>query len=104
MTTKSIDGFQTKVIKDLSINRASVNKEDFIEILNTISLELGGITNLGVFCDIESIEQSSALLADVEEQFIHVETEIDEQPDNKLENDGSSTNPYDYNFKHLLND
>lgn len=102
-TTLSIGSFRTKIIKDLVASRTSTNKEDFIEVLNSISPEFGGVTNLGVFCDILSIEQSSALLSDVEEQFIHVDTVRDEQPYNRLVNDGSSVNPFDFDYHLLLN-
>ena len=99
----SAAGFKTKVVNNLVCNIESTNPEDFIEVLNTISPELNGVTNLGVFSDIKSVEQSSALLSEVEEQFIHVETEKDEQPYNHLKNDGSSAEPYDYDFDFLLN-
>ncbi len=99
----SAAGFKTKVIDNLEMSIESTNPEDYIETLNTISSEMGGVTNLGVFCDIKSIEHTSALLSDVEEQFIHVEVVKDEQPYNYLNNDGSSTKPYDYDFDFLLN-
>jgi len=96
-------GFKTKSIKKLVCSIDSTDTADFIEVLNTISPEIGGVTNLGVFCDIKSVEQSSALLSEVEEQFIHVETERGEQPFNHLKNNGSSADPYDYDFNFLLN-
>lgn len=99
----NIDGYNTKILKDLSVNTVSTNPDDFIDILNTLSDALGGVTNLGVFCDIQKVEQKSAILAHVGEQFIHVETENAEQPYNNLSNDGSSTEPYDFNFDYLLN-
>lgn len=99
-----VEGYIIKVMEDLSVSKLSVNNEDFVEVLNTVSPQLGGLTNLGVFCDIISIEQTSAVLSDVEEQFIHVETVHEEQPYNRLHNDGSSVNPYDFSFHHLLNE
>lgn len=97
----NIDGYNTKILKDLSVNTVSTNPDDFIDILNSLSDALGGVTNLGVFCDIQKVEQKSAILAHVGEQFIHVETENAEQPYNNLSNDGSSTEPYDFDY--LLN-
>ncbi|MCQ2256972.1 MAG: hypothetical protein MJZ41_03140 [Bacteroidaceae bacterium] len=99
----NIGGYNTKAFANIMINRQSTNVDDFVEVLNTISPEMGGVTNLGVFCDINSVEQSVAVLSDVEEQFIHVETERGEQPYDKLFNDGSSIEPYDFSFNHLLN-
>jgi len=99
----NIDGYKTKILKDLSFNTVSTNPNDFIEILNSLSESFGGVTNLGVFGDIQKIEQKSAVLAHVGEQFVHVETENAEQPYNKLQNDGSSTDPYDFDFDYLLN-
>lgn len=96
-------GFKTKVVNELVCSIDSTNPEDYIEVLNVISPALKGVTNLGVFCDIKSVEHSSALLSEVEEQFIHVETKKDEQPYNHLKNDGSSAEPYDYDFDFLLN-
>lgn len=102
-TEKEKSLFRTKEMANLEVNRTSTNPDDFVEMLNMISQEFGGISNLGVFCDITNVEQTSAIVADVEEQFIHVDTEHDEQPYDKLTNDGSSVNPYDFNFEHLLN-
>lgn len=99
-----VEGYIIKMMKDLSVSKTSVATDDFVETLNIISPKLGGLTNLGVFCDIISIEQSSAVLSDVEEQFIHVDTLREEQPYNKLSNDGSSVNPYDFSFYYLLNE
>ena len=99
----SQSGYKIKEFELLDIKLDSTNMEDFIEVLNTISPEMGGVANLGAFCEIRNIEQSSALLSEVEEQFIHVETERGEQPYNRLENDGSSSKPYDFDFDRLLN-
>ena len=101
--TTSTAGYKMKELAELECSTESKNPEDFIEVLNTISSELGGVSNLGVFCDIKSIEQTCAVLSKVEEQFIHVETEKGEQPYDHLENDGSSAEPYDYDFDFLLN-
>lgn len=101
--TTSIAGYKVKIFESLEIQKNSTNPDDYIEILNTISPAMGGVTNLGVFSDIKNIEHTSALLAEVEEQFIHVETERDEQPYDNLVNDNSSSNPYDFDFNHLLN-
>ena len=101
---KDIYGFKVKSMKDLKIDTTSTDPNDFIEVLNAISPEFGGVTNLGVFCDITNVEQSSAIRSEVEEQFVHVETERAEKPYALLDNDGSSTEPYDFDFEKLLND
>lgn len=102
--TVQIGDFKTITLPKVKVDETSTNPDDFVELLNIASPLLGGITNLGVFCDITSVSHKSALLADVEMQYIHVETEDDEQPDRKLVNDGSSTNPSDLSYETLLDD
>ena len=46
---------KTKEFKDLPLNYQSVSPEDFIDFLNEVSPELGGVTNLGVFADIQGL-------------------------------------------------
>ncbi len=94
---------KTKEFKDLPFNYQSVSPEDFIDFLNEVSPELGGVTNLGVFADIQSVTPGYILRVKESDQFISVETSHAEAPFNYLQNDGSSLEPYDYDFEHLLN-
>ena len=93
----------TKEFKDLSVNYSSKSPDDFIEVLNEISPEIGGVTNLGVFADIKSVTPGFILRTKESDEFINVKTSPAENPFNYLQNDGSSLEPYDYDFEHLLN-
>lgn len=94
---------ETEEFKDLSVNYQSELPDDFVEVLNSISPLLGGVTNLGVFADIKSVTPGFVLKIKESDEFISVETSIEETPYNNLQNDGSSIEPYDYDFEHLLN-
>ena len=94
---------KTKEFKELTVDYSSKSPDDFIEVLNEISPEIGGVTNLGVFADIKSITPGFVLRAKDSEEFINVKTSPGEKPYNHLVNDGSSLEPYDYDFEHLLN-
>lgn len=94
---------KTKEFKNLTVNYKSVLPDDFVEVLNEISPELGGVTNLGVFADIKSVTPGYILRTKESHEYIHVETTHGEVPYNHLQNDGSSVEPYDYDFDHLLN-
>jgi hypothetical protein len=41
---------------------------------------VGGTPNLGVFCEIKSINHGCTLIAQEEALFIHIETQISEEP------------------------
>lgn len=94
---------KTKEIKDLSVDYQSESPEDFIEVLNEISPELGGVTNLGVFADIKSVTSGFVLRTKESSEFVSVKTMPAEKPYNYLQNDSSSLEPYDYDFEHLIN-
>lgn len=53
--------FKNKIIKELNINRSSTDVNEFIDTLNKISIQLKGLTNLGVFAENIEIIQSIAL-------------------------------------------
>lgn len=97
-----IGEFKTISLPNIPADKKSTDPGDFIDIMNEASPLLGGVSNLGTFCDITSVTQSYALLSDVEMLYMHIETERDEQPKCQLVNDGSPDNPADISFEELL--
>lgn len=93
----------TKEFENLNVDYKSTSPDDFIEVLNEISPEIGGVTNLGVFADIKSITPGYVLRTKESDEYINVKTSHDEAPFNTMRNDGSSIEPYDHNFDHLIN-
>ncbi len=98
----NIGGFKTVSLPNITADKNSTEPADFIDILNEASPLLGGVSNLGTFCDITSVTQKCALLSDIEMLYMHIETENDEQPRSELPNDGSPDNPFDISFDKLL--
>ncbi|MCH4155581.1 MAG: hypothetical protein LKF31_04680 [Muribaculaceae bacterium] len=94
---------ESKELEGLNFDYSSVNPNDFVEILNQISPQIGGVTNLGVFADIIKVTPGYAIKCISTEEFINVNVLHGESPEMKLINDGSSSEPYDFDFSYLLN-
>lgn len=88
----------------ITIDRVSTSPEDFISTLNQISPLLGGITNLGVFADIEKVEQTIAIEGASTNDYLSFSLSDHEQPGCLLYRDNSSSNIKDYSFNTLLSD
>ena len=97
-----IGEFKTISLPNIPADKKSTDSGDFIDIMNEASPLLGGVSNLGTFCDITSVTQTCALLSDVEMLYMHIETAYGEQPRCGLVNDGSPDNPADISFEELL--
>ena len=93
---------ETKQIYNVNIDYKSTDPNDFIDALNKISPQIGGLTNLGVFADIKSITPTQYLVNTVENHFINIKLSAGEKPDKNLKNDGSSSHPFDFPFAELL--
>ncbi|EKJ89313.1 DnaJ central domain protein [Bacteroides finegoldii] len=91
--------FKNKIIKELNINRSSTDVNEFIDTLNKISIQLKGLTNLGVFAENIEIIQSIALKSIFEKKTLSITTIMEESPRLSLKNDKSPINPWlhDYN-------
>lgn len=94
---------KTKVIKGIRVDYNSTNPKDFIDVLNEVSPQIEGVTNLGVFADITKITPMKYLVNEVEEHFVNVCVSSGESPYKDLVNDGSPSKPYDHPFYELLN-
>lgn len=90
-------------VGNIGIPFGSTNPNDYVEVLNKVANKVGSFDFLGTFSDVESVECSNALKVETSSSFVHVEVKNFEQPDGLLNNDGSSTNPFDYPIKQLLN-
>ena len=94
---------KTKTIKGIKVDYKSTNPEDFIDILNEVSPQIEGVSNLGVFADITKVTPLVYLSNEADEHFINVTVHSGERPNLELINDSSSPNPYDHLFAELLN-
>lgn len=69
------------IISDLNVNYDSSNPNDYIDILNKISLSTEEcVDNLGVYADITSVELRSEMIADVCDEFIQTSVVDNEVP------------------------
>lgn len=81
----------------------STASEDYIDVINTIMEDIGGVRNLMIFADNIKISKSSILRTNGTKSFINVNVNSAQSAKLKYENDNSSLNPYDYSFDFLLN-
>ena len=91
-----------KILSELNLPFGSSKPEDYIDVLNKMSPQLGGLDNLGVFADITNIEISSELQAACVSEFVSIKIEGKENPGGEIFHDHSSQNPLDYNYDELL--
>lgn len=57
----NIGGFKTVSLPNIPADKNSTAPADFIDILNEACPLLGGVSNLGTFCDITSVTQNTPL-------------------------------------------
>ena len=81
-------------IEGLSPNFKSTDPNDFVEILNKISNDRGGVSNMGVFSDITSITQTKEMVAIISNEYVMVHTNHLELPHKDLSVTDKISNPF----------
>ena len=72
-----------------------------LEILEKISKKEGGLSNIATFADLKGVRHLTHVKSDYSSEYLGVDTSLHEYPGKSLHNDGSSPNPYDFDFDYL---
>ncbi|MCR5361585.1 MAG: hypothetical protein K6E73_06180 [Bacteroidales bacterium] len=102
LTLISIIVRKIKVIGELPLNFNSTAPQDFVEALNRIAEEFGGVSNMGVFADIISVHQSNEMLVRVEDKYVAVSIKNYEKPHCDLTVTTNVSDPYQLDLDTLV--
>lgn len=95
---------QIKIIKGITPNFDSTETINFVEILNKIAEEMGGVPNMGVFADITKVTQLKEMIADVSDSYVTVTTKQMEKPHRDLVATSDITDPYQLELADLFSE
>ncbi len=85
-----------KTINGLNVNFDSKDPKDYIRVLDIISHSTKNcVSNLGAFADITSIECTSGMVANIQNEYLTVEIQKKEIPGSRLEKGSHASEPYE---------
>ena len=93
---------KTKEVAGLQLKFDSSDPKDFVDTLNKIAEVFGGVSNMGVFADITSVQQSNEMIAHVEDKYVVVNTRNYEKPHRDLVITTNVVDPYQFDLDTLV--
>jgi len=102
--------YKTYYLSDLGVSEEDLpllegnlrsDRKVFLNLLEKISQKEKGLTNIATFADLKDVKWLNHVKSDYSQEYLHIETKLCEFPKKELRNDGTSSNPLDFDYDYL---